>query len=95
MAKAWRVPTTGSDCGKYSFANTSPVTMLYRKKSYHSMVVPTVLAMTARRYGFAGLGAIDCAERRISSKTADAENIVGLAPRKSIHEQFIWHFDAA
>src|SRR5258706_15511335 len=41
--------------------------MLYRKKSYHSMVVPTVLAMTARRSclrcsasdGAAGIAAVD------------------------------------
>jgi hypothetical protein len=49
MPKAFKVPAIASDSGKYSFANTNPVTMLYRKKSYHSMVVPTVLAMTARR----------------------------------------------
>src|ERR1700689_824938 len=45
---ACSVPNTGSDFGKNSCANTSPVTVLYRKKSYHSMVVPTVLAITAR-----------------------------------------------
>jgi hypothetical protein len=39
MAKACKVPTKGSDAGKYNFAKTSPVTVLYRKKSYHSMVV--------------------------------------------------------
>src|SRR5689334_2858111 len=49
MPKACRVPTSGSDSGKYSFAKTSPVTVLYRKKSYHSIVVPIVLAITARR----------------------------------------------
>src|SRR5690349_15492652 len=49
MPNACRVPTSGSDAGKYSFAKTSPVTVLYRKKSYHSIVVPIVLAITARR----------------------------------------------
>src|SRR5580692_7864725 len=49
MPKACRVPTSGSDAGKYSLAKTRPVTVLYRKKSYHSIVVPIVLAITARR----------------------------------------------
>src|SRR3954449_9823436 len=49
MAKASSVPTNGSDWGKNSFANTRPVTVLYKKKSYHSIAVPTVDAMTARR----------------------------------------------
>src|SRR5215472_8373101 len=49
MVKACNVPTSGSDSGKYSLAKTSPVTVLYRKKSYHSIVVPIVLAITARR----------------------------------------------
>src|SRR5580693_2617099 len=49
MPKACNVPTRGSDSGKYSLAKTSPVTVLYRKKSYHSIVVPIVLAITARR----------------------------------------------
>src|SRR6516225_5779977 len=49
MPKACSVPTSGSDPGKYSLAKTSPVTVLYRKKSYHSIVVPIVLAITARR----------------------------------------------
>src|SRR5271169_1181530 len=49
MPKACKVPTSGSDSGKYSLAKTSPVTVLYRKKSYHSIVVPIVLAITARR----------------------------------------------
>src|SRR5215472_10273680 len=49
MAKACSVPTNGSDSGKYNLAKTSPVTVLYKKKSYHSIVVPVVLAITARR----------------------------------------------
>src|SRR5713226_3692178 len=48
MANACSVPTNGSDFGKYSWPNTNPVTVLYRKKSYHSIVVPIVLAITAR-----------------------------------------------
>src|SRR5215472_16655681 len=48
MRNAWRVPTRGSEFGKYSLAKTSPVTVLYKKKSYHSIAVPTVLATTAR-----------------------------------------------
>src|SRR5262245_11708894 len=49
MAKLSNVPTKGSDFGKKSFANTSPVTVLYSTKSYHSIAVPIVLAMIARR----------------------------------------------
>ena len=48
-AKASSTPTSGSDFGKNSLAKTRPVTTLYRRKSYYSMVVPTVLAMIARR----------------------------------------------
>ena len=49
IAYACIVPINGSDCGKWSFAKTSPVTVLQRRKSYHSIVVPIVLAITARR----------------------------------------------
>src|SRR5262249_45918199 len=49
MAKASSVPIHGCEFGKYSLAKTRPVTVLYRKKSYHSMEVPIVEAMTARR----------------------------------------------
>ena len=42
-------PTIGSDWGKKSLPKTSPVTWPYSRKSYHSIVVPTVLAITARR----------------------------------------------
>src|ERR1700722_18168114 len=48
MPNACSVPSAALDFGKYSCANTNPVTVLYRKKSYHSIVVPTVLAITAR-----------------------------------------------
>src|SRR5271166_1104760 len=48
MPNASRVPVSGSDLGKNSLAKTRPVTVPYRKKSYHSIAVPTVLAMTAR-----------------------------------------------
>src|SRR5580704_5547163 len=41
-------PVFASASGKKVFAKTSPVTMLYRKKSYHSIEVPIVLATTAR-----------------------------------------------
>src|SRR5262249_13719747 len=34
--------------GKNTFGNTSAAAVPYRKKSYHSMVVPTVLATIAR-----------------------------------------------
>src|SRR3954452_13467236 len=44
-----RTPTLGELPGKNNFGNTRAATVPYRKKSYHSMVVPTVLAMTARR----------------------------------------------
>src|SRR5579872_3147058 len=43
------VPTTGSNCGKKSLLNTSAAIVLYRKKSYHSTVVPTVLANATSR----------------------------------------------
>lgn len=39
----------GVEFGKNSFPKTSAVTVPYSRKSYHSIVVPTVLAMTARR----------------------------------------------
>src|SRR5947209_5969624 len=40
-------PVNGSACGKNSAGKTSAAAVPYRKKSYHSMVVPTVLATTA------------------------------------------------
>ena len=46
---ACSTPTSGSDFGKNSLPNTSAVTVPYSRKSYHSIVVPTVLAITARR----------------------------------------------
>src|SRR5919206_3188628 len=49
MPNAFSVPVSGSFSGKNSRAKTRPLAVLYRKKSYHSMVVPMVLAMTARR----------------------------------------------
>src|SRR6478672_1511321 len=49
MTYACNVPINGSEAGKNSFAKTSPVTVLYSRKSYHSIVVPIVLAINARR----------------------------------------------
>src|SRR5262249_34175176 len=49
MTYACNVPINGSESGKNSFAKTKPVTVLYSKKSYHSIVVPIVLAINARR----------------------------------------------
>jgi hypothetical protein len=49
MPNACRVPVSGSDDGKYSLPKTSAAIWPYSRKSYHSIVVPTVLAMTARR----------------------------------------------
>src|ERR671939_923637 len=49
MPNAFSVPVSGSFSGKNSRAKTRPLAVLYRKKSYHSIVVPMVLAMTARR----------------------------------------------
>src|SRR5919202_3457370 len=49
MPNAFSVPVRGSFSGKKSRAKTRPLAVLYRKKSYHSMVVPMVLAMMARR----------------------------------------------
>src|SRR5215471_9013544 len=48
-ANASKVPVSGSDFGKYNFPKTSAAIWPYTRKSYHSIVVPTVLAMTARR----------------------------------------------
>ena len=45
---AWRTPINGDDPGKNTFPNTSPVTAPYNRKSYHSIVVPIVLANMAR-----------------------------------------------
>src|SRR5271157_5635695 len=49
MPKACKVPARGSDAGKYNFAKTSGATITYSRKSYASMIVPTVLAIIARR----------------------------------------------
>jgi hypothetical protein len=43
------MPEYADPPGKNTFGKTSAAIVPYRKKSYHSMVVPTVLAMTARR----------------------------------------------
>src|SRR2546426_2843172 len=48
MRKTWRVATRGAALGKNNLAKTRPVAVEYRKKSYHSIDVPTVLATTAR-----------------------------------------------
>src|SRR5215472_9886463 len=48
-ANAWSTPTNGSDLGKKSSPKTSAVTWPYSRKSYHSIAVPTVLAIMARR----------------------------------------------
>src|SRR6516225_3850973 len=49
MPKACNIPTSASDAGKYNFAKTSGATRTYRRKSYASIIVPTVLATIARR----------------------------------------------
>src|ERR1700680_4402965 len=49
MAHACRVAVRGADNGKDSLPKTSAAIWPYSRKSYHSIVVPTVLAMTARR----------------------------------------------
>src|SRR6266545_5412471 len=46
VRNASRVPVSGSAVGKKSLLNTSAAAELYRKKSYHSIVVPTRLAPT-------------------------------------------------
>src|SRR5579883_1224081 len=48
VANAWSAPTYGSDFGKNTWGNTSAAAVPYRKKSYHSIVVPIVLATSAR-----------------------------------------------
>src|ERR1700719_3903965 len=77
MPKACRVPTSGSDAGKYSLAKTRPVTVLYRKKSYHSIVVPTVLAITARR------NCARCSKTDSPSVALSAVVIAALLPQGS------------
>src|SRR6516165_10689642 len=47
-ANACKVPVKGSDDGKYNLAKTSAAIWPYSRKSYYSIVVPTVLAITAR-----------------------------------------------
>src|SRR5664280_709328 len=49
VAKEARTPMYGELPGKKSLGKISAAAVPYRKKSYHSMVVPTVLARTARR----------------------------------------------
>src|SRR4051812_18801257 len=52
------VPATGSTVGKNSVLKTSAAAVPYRKKSYHSMAVPTKLAATTRTTDAAGGGAV-------------------------------------
>src|SRR5262245_7666971 len=42
------LPTNGAESGKYFCGKTSAAATPYKKKSYHSIVVPTAEAMTAR-----------------------------------------------
>src|SRR6516162_828430 len=49
MPKACNIPTSGSDSGKNNFAKTSGATRTKSRKSYASIIVPTVLATIARR----------------------------------------------
>src|SRR3954471_6840261 len=49
VEKEARAPANSDCSGKKTFGNTRAAAVPYRKKSYHSMVVPTVLATTARR----------------------------------------------
>src|SRR5262249_32950933 len=47
-AKEAMVPAKGSRAGKNSSLNTSAAAVPYKKKSYHSIVVPMKLAKTTR-----------------------------------------------
>src|SRR3954453_2974641 len=49
VEKAARAPASSDSFGKNTFGKTRAAAVPYRKKSYHSIVVPTVLATTARR----------------------------------------------
>src|SRR5438067_13446126 len=49
VPNASRTPVTGSVSGKNNFPKTSPAAVLDSRKSYHSMVVRTVLDTNARR----------------------------------------------
>jgi len=49
VAKASSVPTAGSAPGKKSLGNTRPAAVPYKKKSYHSTLVPTRLETTTVR----------------------------------------------
>src|ERR1700722_20214919 len=77
MPNACSVPSAALDFGKYSCANTNPVTVLYRKKSYHSIVVPTVLAITAR---------VSCL-RPSGSKDKAVKLDTGYAPPRAYQER--------
>jgi len=45
VVNARRIPATGSNVGKKSFGKTVAARKPYKKKSYHSMAVPMVLAL--------------------------------------------------
>jgi len=49
VANEASVPANGSSVGKNSRLNTKAAAVPYRKKSYHSIVVPIKLASTTRR----------------------------------------------
>src|SRR5207342_1006556 len=49
VENASSVPTYGSEPGKNFFGRTVVAATPYRKKSYHSIVVPTAEAVTTRR----------------------------------------------
>src|SRR5215813_413174 len=60
------VPTNGSDCGKYFCGKTSAAATPYRKKSYHSIDVPTADATIARTI---------CCRRRASLNSSRVDTI--------------------
>jgi hypothetical protein len=72
--------------GKNSFGKTSAAAVPYRKKSYHSTVVPTVLAITARRrWRLASSGAVARAPAMVASQVrcaigSPATNTVRAVP---------------
>jgi hypothetical protein len=55
VVNASSVPLSGSAVGKKSLLNTSAAAEEYRKKSYHSMVVPIRLAETMRGRDLGGV----------------------------------------
>src|SRR5687767_12392434 len=69
VAKALNVPTRGSTFGKNRRLNTMAAAVPYRKKSYHSIVVPTKLARITGRMEWSVAGEARSPARGGSGRT--------------------------